>query len=206
MRRSRFLGVSLAAATAALVVGGPPIRAETPDQMARDLVPAQKPLYELGLAPEPELALEAWVDSPERLYAVGQQLKVFVRPSETSYITVLNVGSSGRVAVIFPNFHQRNMQVRGGQTVAIPADDAGWRIDVAGPPGIEVIKIIASPEPLRLPEIIELTNATPERPLVSLGRSGTEVARDLVPQVAAPSGIPGLASRRVKNLLLRVVN
>jgi uncharacterized protein DUF4384 len=207
MCRSRFVGASLAAAIAALVAGGPPVRAETAEQMARDLVPAQKPLYELGgLVPEPELALEAWVDNPERLYSVGQQLKVFVRPKRTSYITVLNVGSSGRVAVIFPNFHQRDMQVRGGQIVMIPAGSANWRIDVAGPPGVEVIKIIASREPLTLPEILRLASTTLEQPLMSLGRSGEEVARDLVAQIVAPSRTPGQPTSGVKSLLLRVVN
>jgi hypothetical protein len=207
MSRSRFASVSLTVAIAALAAAGPRASAETAEQMARDLVPAQKPLYELdGLAPERELAIEAWVDSPERLYTVGQHLQVFVRPRQTSYITVLNVGSSGRVAVIFPNFYQRNMQVGAGQTVMIPAEGAGWRIDVAGPPGIEVIEIIASREPLKLPEILKLTNATPDEPLLSLGRSGEEVARDLVPQIANPTDAPGLSSRGVRRLLLRVTN
>jgi hypothetical protein len=149
--------------------------------------------------------VEAWVDRPERIYAVGQQLKIFVRPNRTSYITVLNVGTSGRVAVIFPNFHQRDMQVRAGHTVSIPAGGADWKIDIAGPPGIEVIKVIASKEPLKLPEILKLAGATPEQPLLSLGRSGEEVARDLVPQIASPSGGSVAHPGGVRSLLVRVL-
>jgi hypothetical protein len=178
--------------------------------MARDLVPAQTPLHELGgISPDASSGVEAWVDRPEHAYVVGQQLKVFVRPRQTAYITVLNVGTSGRVAVIFPNFHQRNMRVRAGQTVSIPANGARWKIDIVGPPGIEVIKIIASREPLQLPEILRLISTTPEQPLLSLGRSGEEVARDLMPQIASPSASlsGGAIAQRggVKSLLVRVL-
>jgi hypothetical protein len=207
MSRFRLTGLPLALAVAGLAAGAPLASAETVEDMARDLVPAQKPLYELGgLSPESGSEVEAWVDRPERTYTVGQQLKIFVRPRHTSYITVLNVGTSGRVAVIFPNFHQRDMQVRAGRTVRIPANRANWRIDVAGPPGVEMIKVIASKEPLKLPEILKLTSTTSEQPLLSLGRSGEEVARDLVPQITDVSG--GSVGRPVgvRSLLVRVVH
>ena len=207
MIRTRLTRLSFSLALAAGLAAVASLAcAETVQDMARDLVPAQKPLYELGgLSAEAGAAVEAWVDRPGRVYAVGQQLKIFVRPSQTSYITVLNVGTSGRVAVIFPNFHQRDMQVRAGQTVSVPAGSASWRIDIVGPPGIEVIKVIASKEPLKLPEILKLTGATPEQPLLSLGRSGEEVARDLVPQIADPSGGAVAHPGGVRSLLVRVV-
>lgn len=206
MSRSRFVGLALALAVAELVAGAPLASAETVENMARDLVPAQKPLYELGgHAPEAGSEVEAWVDRPERVYAVGDELKIFVRPRQTSYVTVLNVGTSGRVAVIFPNFYQRDVRVRAGQTVSIPAGSAGWRIDIVGPPGIEVIKVIASKEPLNLPETLRLSDATPEQPLLSLGRSGEEVARDLMPQIASPSNGAATRPGGVKSMLVRVV-
>jgi hypothetical protein len=208
MCRSRLARLSLALplVVAGLAAGAAPARAETAEEMARDLIPSQKSIYELGGGTaESEMVVEAWVDRPERIYAVGQQLRVFVRPKQTSYITVLNVGTSGRVAVIFPNFHQRDMQVRAGQTLKIPADGAGWKIDVAGPPGIEVVKVIASREPLNLPEILKVAGATAEQPIFSLGRTSEDVARDLVPQVNPPGGGATVPSGGVKNLLVRVV-
>jgi hypothetical protein len=206
MLGSQFIGLGLALAVIGAAVGGSLARAETPEEMARDLVPAQKPLFELGgVGPDAGLAIDAWVDRPERIYAVGQQLKVFVRPKQTAYITVMNVGTSGRVAVIFPNFYQRDMQVPAGQTVAIPADGASWTIGIAGPPGIEVIKIIASKGPLKLPELLKLAGATAQQPILSLGRSGEEVARDLVPQLQPAGGGTTILPGGVRNLLVRVV-
>jgi hypothetical protein len=204
---SRFgFRFSLLLAVAGFAVGASLASAEAVGDMARDLVPAQKPLYELGgLAAEAGAAVEAWVDRPERIYTVGQQLKIFVRPRQTSYLTVLNVGTSGRVAVIFPNFHQRDIEVRAGQTVSIPAGSADWKIEVAGPPGIELIKVIASKEPLKLREILKLAGTSPEQPLVALGRSGEEVARDLMPQIAGPASGAVVQPGGIKSLLVRVV-
>jgi hypothetical protein len=205
MSRSPFLRLSLAIAGAALALGAQAAGAETPEDLARDLRPSQRPLFELGgIGKEDGVSVDAWVDNPDRVYAVGQRLKVFVRPKETSYITVLNVGSSGRVAVVFPNFYQRDMRVRAGQIVRIPAEGANWHIDVAGPPGVEVIKIIASREPLRLRELERLTGTTEDNPLVSLDRSGEDVARDLVPQLNK-QGTAGIVPGGVKSLLVRVV-
>jgi hypothetical protein len=196
----------LALGLAALACGGQPARADAPEQLARDLRPSQRPLFELGgIRKEDGVAVDAWVDNPERVYAVGQRLKVFVRPKETSYITVLNVGSSGRVAVIFPNFYQRDMRVRAGEVVRIPAEGSNWHIDVAGPPGVEVIKIIASRAPLRLRELERLAGATEDQPIVPLDRSGEDVARDLVPQLKGPTSDAGIIPGGVRSLLVRVV-
>jgi hypothetical protein len=169
--------------------------------MARDLRPSQRPLFELGGKWKGGGAVDVWVDRPERVYSVGQRLEVFVRSKEAAYITVLNVGSSGNVAVIFPNHYQRDMRVRAGETVRIPAAGSNWHIDVAGPPGIELVMIVASREPLRLPELERLAAASEDRPLVSLGRTGEEVARDLVPQsnsIVIPGGVKILPVRVVQ--------
>jgi len=206
MSRSPMAGFTLALAVAGLALGGRVAVAETPEVLARDLRPSQRPLFELGgTRKENGVAVDAWIDNPEHVYSVGQRLKVFVRPKETSYITVLNVGSSGRVAVIFPNHYQRNMRVRAGETVRIPAEGANWHIDVAGPPGVEVIKIIASREPLRLRELERLAGASEDQPLVSLDRTGEEVARDLVPQLESKTKGAVIIPGGVKSLLVRVV-
>jgi hypothetical protein len=196
--------LSIALALVGLAAGSPAAYAESQEDMARDLVPSQKPMYQLG-GGHGEHGVEAWVDNPDLIYRVGQQLKVYVRPKHTSYITVLNVGSSGKVAVIFPNFYQRNAQVHAGQTVAIPADTAGWRIDVAGPPGVEVIKIIATRERLDLAELQRLGDSSADSPILSLDRSADVVARDLVPQLKPPSVGGGLGIGGVRNLLVRVL-
>ncbi|HEX6000872.1 MAG TPA: DUF4384 domain-containing protein [Hyphomicrobiaceae bacterium] len=203
MSKQHLAKLALALALVGAAAGG--AMADSQEQMARDLVPAQKPVYNLGgTHQEAEQGVDAWVDNPEGIYRVGQQLKVFVRPRETSYITALNVGTSGKVAVIFPNYYQRDARVRAGQTVAIPAERSGWHINVAGPAGVEVIKVIASRERLNLAELERLGEASERSPVLSLERSGEAVARDLVPQLKQPSG-GGAHGIGVRNLLVRVI-
>jgi hypothetical protein len=204
MFKSHLAKLSLALAIAGFAVGGSIARADTQEDMARDLVPAQKHVYDLGVSPGAAKGVDAWVDNHDLIYRIGQHLRVFVRPNETAYITVLNVGSSGRVSVIYPNYYQKDARVRGGQTVAIPANYADWKIEVSGPPGVELIKVIASREPLDLPELQKLARTSQDAPVLSLGRSGEDVARDLVPQLKRP-GPGGGNIIGVRSLMVRVL-
>ncbi|MFZ1101766.1 MAG: DUF4384 domain-containing protein [Hyphomicrobiaceae bacterium] len=204
--KSYLAGLSLALGLLGLAVGGPAAYAESQEALARDLVPSQKPVYDLGSGHGGgDFVVEAWVDNPDLVYRVGQHLKVYVRPKHTSYITVLNVGSSGRVSVIFPNYFQRESKVHGGQTVAIPAGSADWRIDVAGPPGVEVIQVIATRQKLNLAELTRLGVSSADSPILSLDRSADVVARDLIPQVKRPTDGVGGVSGTFRNLLVRVL-
>jgi hypothetical protein len=201
-------GLSLGLALLGLAAGGP-ASAETEQSLARDLVPSQKPMYQIGSGQSGgEFSVEAWVDNPDLIYRIGQQLKVHVRPKHTAYITVFNVGSSGRTSVIFPNYYQQNSRVYAGQTVTIPADSARWKIDVAGPPGVDFIQVVATREKLDLAELKHLRDSSADSPILSLDRSADSVARDLIPQLKATGGGGGFTSYTnagVRNLLVRVL-
>jgi hypothetical protein len=170
-------------------------------QLARDLTIAQKPLYDLA-AGASKIDIESWVDNPSLTYQVGQPLRVMVRPQQDAFITVVNVGSSGRVAVLYPNHFQRDAKVRANSIVMIPADRAKWHINVSGPAGVDLIKVFASRQPLSLPELEQLVRATEANPLITLGRSADELVRDLVAQLK-----PGTQQAiGMRNLLIRVVD
>jgi hypothetical protein len=202
--RSFLAKLSLALGLIGLAIGGPAY-AESQEELARDLVPSQKPLYDLGHGYSGgDFAVEAWVDEKDLTYRVGDHLTVYVRPKQTSYITVLNVGTSGKVNVIFPNFYQKDTKVRAGHTISIPAEKARWRIDVAGPPGVEVIQVIASSHPLTLAELTKLAASSADSPILSLDRSAEVVARDLVPQLKHPSK-DKLGRSFCKTILVRVL-
>src|SRR4051794_38173998 len=70
--------------------------------LAKDLSPTLKPIYDLGGDDEKHrhrIRVDAWVDKKNLTYEVGDTLTVSVSPRKNAYITILNVGSSGRVAV-----------------------------------------------------------------------------------------------------------
>jgi hypothetical protein len=178
-------------------------------QLERELAIAQKPIYDIGQRQGAgQIEIDAWVDRADLAYKVGQPLRVMVRPHQDAYVTVVDVGSSGRVAILFPNHFQQNSRVRAGSTVAIPAERARWQIKVDGPAGIDLVQVIASRRPLTLPELNQIVHATAANPTLSLGRSADDVARDLVSQLKpqAPSAGGG-GSQRVgmRNVLFRIL-
>ncbi|NLC55660.1 MAG: DUF4384 domain-containing protein [Armatimonadetes bacterium] len=74
-----------------------------------------------------------------------------VQADRDCYITVLDIGTSGKVTVLFPNrFHPDN-RVRAGQTYVLPSPDRPtFQIAVSPPVGREMVKVIATEEPVNL--------------------------------------------------------
>jgi hypothetical protein len=113
--------------------------------MARDLSVVQEPLYHMTGPAVSKLKISAWFDHEDNAYSPGDSLKLFVRPNASSYITVVNVGTSGKVTVLFPNRVAHSNRVTGGRVLALPT--AGWKLRVGGPEGVEVVKVFASTSP-----------------------------------------------------------
>jgi hypothetical protein len=180
---------------------------------ARDLTIGQRPIYQFVQQHQAQQAqrpaseripVEAWADRPDATYRIGEPVTLHIRPRRDAHITVLNIGTSGRATVLFPNAVQREARVRAGQTLILGGPGAPYSIVPQGPAGVELVQVIASARPLTLAELTRLSQAPQgASPFVSLGRSGEEVARDLAVQVtgtqAASQGPAGMAT-----LLLRV--
>ena len=199
--RATLAALAFAACAAAFAM---PATAQDADEaaMQRDLSVVQRPLYDndSGISGSAKrIGLDVRLDRRSGVYKIGEPLHITVQPEADAYITVLNVGSSGRVAVLLPNHHQRNTKVAAGSRVTIPAEGARWSIKVGGPKGVDIIKVIATSEPLSLREIDELARASEAQPLLTLGRSAGDVYRDLS-VVAAKQTAVG-----VRNVLVRVV-
>ena len=97
---------------------------------ARDLTVEQTAVHSVQ-APAPaatasgRLSVTAWVDQADNTYAVGEKVRLFVKPSKDAYVTVLNVGPSGQTTMLFPNAHQKDNKVPGNQAVEIPSAASG---------------------------------------------------------------------------------
>jgi hypothetical protein len=88
-----------------------------------------------------------WVDSTDSIYQFGDRVVFYIRAKRDVYITLLDVGTSGQIHVIFPNKHQRDNFVRAGQTVRVPGPDDSFAIEARPPAGKELIKLIATEQP-----------------------------------------------------------
>ena len=181
-RRARGRAVK-AAALLAVMLSGPPSAALAADDApaARDLTVEQTAVFSVQ-APAPAaavpgaLSVVAWVDHADNTYAVGEKVRLFVKTNKDAYLTVLNVGASGRTTILFPNAYQTDTRVPGNRIVEIPAPSSGASLEVSGPTGRELIKVIASTSPTPLLAASETRAAGPFTAVEADSRS---VARDL---------------------------
>jgi hypothetical protein len=118
----------------ALACAASPVAAQ--DLTLRDLVVAPTAAYAQVVRPQ----LDAWFDNADATYALGQALRLFVRPSEDGYLSAFAIGPTGDVTQLYPNaFHPGNY-VRAGEAIEVPGSGAG--AFVSGPVGLERIRLV----------------------------------------------------------------
>jgi hypothetical protein len=121
--------------------------AASPDAQFRDLTvqqatttPARTPCLCL-----PKVSLAA--DRADWTYAVGETVGLRLTSNEDAYVTVLDIGPTGRVTQLFPNPYQPDNHVFANSPVEI-GGNSGARVMVTGSVGVELIKVIASRRPV----------------------------------------------------------
>lgn len=117
-------------------------------QEERNLSLDQDRGYHAGLARPGSLVINALLDHGDATYGVGETLRMAVKSNEDAYITVFNIGASGKVVQLFPNSFQPDNRIRAGQVIEVPSAASESRIKVTGPVGFELIKIIATSKPV----------------------------------------------------------
>ena len=169
--RPSCTALSIAAALSVAALAGPAL-AEAPT--TRDLSIEQRPVADV-VAPASSLKVDVWVDSRDQSYRPGDSVKITVRANEDAYVSIINVGSSGKSHVIFPNKIDRHNKVTAHQVLELPSSDA-YRFAVGGPPGLDLIKVIATKKPHRITADNQLAEAGHFQ---SYQGSAASLARDL---------------------------
>ena len=161
--RHAFTGALVLSAAAFHVGAAAQEAAERP--LSRSLTVEQAAIYDVQPPSRPApaggdgLEVLAWVDRPDYTYASGEDVQVFVETNKDAYVTVLNVDPAGETTVLFPNRYQSDNFVAASRTLQVPARDAGFRIVVSGGVGAELLKVVASTEPVSLFETRQLADA-----------------------------------------------
>jgi len=117
-------------------------------QEERDLSPEQARAYRAGQAKPGSLTITTLLDRADATYGIGETLRLAVKSNEDAYITVFNVGASGKVTQLFPNSYQPKNEIKAGETLEVPSAASESRIKVTGPVGVELIKIVATSKPI----------------------------------------------------------
>ncbi|WP_454620429.1 DUF4384 domain-containing protein [Bradyrhizobium cenepequi] len=119
-------------------------------QEERDLSAEQTRAFHAG-KPRPEsLSIMTLLDRADATYALGETLRLAVKSNEDAYVTVFNIGASGKVTQLFPNGYQTNNRIKAGETIEVPSKSSESRIKVTGPVGIELIKVVATSKPITI--------------------------------------------------------
>lgn len=126
-----------------------PVRAEE-DPGYRDLSVDQIKAYLVGSPKQSTLKLSSWVDRRDMTYARGEMIKIHVKTNEDAYVTVFNVGPTGKVTQLFPNAFEKSGLIKANTDTEIPSAKSKAEIKVSGDVGGEVIKVFASDKPLKL--------------------------------------------------------
>jgi outer membrane protein OmpA-like peptidoglycan-associated protein len=83
-------------------------------------------------------------------FRVGDRMAFEVTSNKDAYLTIIDVGTSGKAHVIFPNRWNRDNKIRKGKTYRIPGSDADYSFKLTGRPGVNYVKAIATLEPTRI--------------------------------------------------------
>lgn len=100
--------------------------------------------------PRPAFKINATLDKGDLATVdIGDTIDISLRPNRNCYVHVLNIGSSGKITLLFPSQFEPNNFVKAGQKYTIPSTDE-YAIQQMGPPGEERIKIIATTQQIPL--------------------------------------------------------
>ncbi|MFY9269453.1 MAG: DUF4384 domain-containing protein [Candidatus Manganitrophaceae bacterium] len=88
----------------------------------------------------------------EAAYRIGEKINIHFGVSRDCYLTLVNIGTSGKVTILFPNGLHRDNRVRAGEHHEIPGKEYGFEYALQGPPGVEKLRAVATLEKIDLLE------------------------------------------------------
>ena len=102
----------------------------------------------LALAPAgfvwPSLATGLRIATDKPHYRMDEAVSMYATSAVPCYLTLVNIGSSGRGRVLLPNAVQPQNLLPAGRTAVLPATGSGLEVTPVGPPGLETVTAICS--------------------------------------------------------------
>ncbi|OGS37641.1 MAG: hypothetical protein A2506_08115 [Elusimicrobia bacterium RIFOXYD12_FULL_66_9] len=145
-------------------------------------------------------ALKVELTTDKAQYAIGDKMHLTVQVNQDCYLTLIDVGPTGKATVVFPNNYAPSNAVKAGVTYIIPDPSAGFEFEIGPPAGVEIIRAIASREPS-----VDLADAmsplSSENPFGEVKKDLQVLTRDI--RVKAKKARPGEWSESVLKLSIR---
>ena len=100
--------------------------------------------------PKPGFAINVTLDKGDlATYNIGEAVEISMQPERDCYVYVLDIGSSGKINLLFPSEFEPDNFLKKGQKYTIPSTDE-YTIGLGGPPGDERVKVIATTQKIPL--------------------------------------------------------
>jgi hypothetical protein len=96
---------------------------------------------------DPE-AISVKLSANQRQFKVGDKVTLSFTTNRDAYVTLVNVGTSGEVTILFPNRFSGSHGVKAGQTYSVPEATDGYEFIINGPPGVELVYALVTPKPV----------------------------------------------------------
>ena len=138
---------------AAIAVGFPGAAKAAPDE---ELTAGQRMLTAVPL-PSSDLKLDLWINKANGVYADGESVQIYMRPSEAAYVTIFNTDARGETTVVFPNRFRAQNFVQAGNILQVPGPGADFKLRVSAPYGANLIKALATKKPVSLLDASKFT-------------------------------------------------
>ncbi len=101
----------------------------------------------------PRPGFKVSVTVPKETYYVGENIKIYIRPTTNCYIAVYDIDTRGIARIIFPNKYSPSNYISGNTTFVLP-DNPNYSLQVGGPAGVEQILVVASKSPTIIPPAV----------------------------------------------------
>ena len=125
--------------------------------------------------PGAEFKISVWVDHQDNTYIINEPVKFYFKSTRDCYIHLLDIGTSGRVTLIYPNQYDQNNFIKGGQTYQLPRPNS-FQFTASGPEGTEMIKAIGTLTNTDLAGFRGIRNTGPFK---TFDKDGAAVAKDI---------------------------
>jgi hypothetical protein len=77
-------------------------------------------------------------------YNISEPLYFTFTADQDCYVAIMDIGTSGKMTLLFPNQWHPNNRIEKGKEYRIPPEGSDFNYILAGPPGTEHVKVIAS--------------------------------------------------------------
>jgi hypothetical protein len=94
-----------------------------------------------------DFTVELWTDKKDNsrdIYHAGDEVVFFFKTNKDCRLTLINVGTTGKVNVIFPNKHQDDNLVKAGVEYRVPPERSSYIFKMDGPAGLDLVKAVAT--------------------------------------------------------------